>query len=299
MNTQNFNSQNQNPRSPQGSQSIPRLFSNFTNFFTGRRRGSQSESPSASTSAPSPQPAPSTSASPPPNQNTGSSFEFLRNNPGQFMFNNGMTSEQLDDAYFDYMTRIAIQRSMQDQNPNQENPNAKKMPPSASENARENLPIIKPQNVPSDCKSCPVCFDDFEEATEDQIIRQMPCKHVFHEGCLFPWLKTTNSCPQCRYPLLTENSEYNETVLNEVKSRYKNSPQQFQSTKPCELLPMGLCYSPANTRMIKLLNCTHLFHAGCLKSSHLATGDKIDDFITQVKCPLCRKYSSISSSLLT
>ena len=32
---------------------------------------------------------------------------------------------------------------------------------------------------------CPVCLLEFEE---QETVRQMPCKHFFHSGCILPWL---------------------------------------------------------------------------------------------------------------
>lgn len=39
--------------------------------------------------------------------------------------------------------------------------------------------------VPDKGVKCPVCLLEFEE---QETVRQMPCKHIFHSGCILPWL---------------------------------------------------------------------------------------------------------------
>ncbi|XP_059063525.1 E3 ubiquitin-protein ligase RDUF1-like [Cryptomeria japonica] len=53
-------------------------------------------------------------------------------------------------------------------------------------------------NAESVCSICTELFQVGENA------RQMPCHeaHIFHTGCLLPWLERRNSCPICRTRLL-------------------------------------------------------------------------------------------------
>ena len=53
--------------------------------------------------------------------------------------------------------------------------------------------------------SCSVCKDEFEI---NQILLNLPCKHIFHNECIDPWLKERNSCPTCRFELPTDDAEY-------------------------------------------------------------------------------------------
>lgn len=79
--------------------------------------------------------------------------------------------------------------------------------PPASKSAVEALPTIKVDEamLKSDLAQCAVCKDDFELGT---VVKQMPCKHVYHDDCILPWLELHNSCPVCRYELPTDDADY-------------------------------------------------------------------------------------------
>ncbi|PSR71067.1 hypothetical protein PHLCEN_2v13036 [Hermanssonia centrifuga] len=56
-------------------------------------------------------------------------------------------------------------------------------------------------------KDCAVCKEQFKLGTEDpdeQIIVTLPCKHPFHESCIMPWLKSSGTCPVCRFQLIPQ-----------------------------------------------------------------------------------------------
>ncbi len=44
-------------------------------------------------------------------------------------------------------------------------------------------------------KCCAICIDNFGNG---DIVRELPCKHEFHAGCVDEWLKTTPLCPMCK-----------------------------------------------------------------------------------------------------
>lgn len=70
----------------------------------------------------------------------------------------------------------------------------------AERGAVEALPsvVISPKHV-ADSASCSVCFDAF--AAGEVGVLELPCEHLYHKGCLLPWLATHNTCPVCRAPL--------------------------------------------------------------------------------------------------
>jgi len=52
--------------------------------------------------------------------------------------------------------------------------------------------------------SCPICD---ERLNLNEGILRLPCKHVFHDKCLCPWLSDHNTCPICRSELPPEPDE--------------------------------------------------------------------------------------------
>lgn len=68
--------------------------------------------------------------------------------------------------------------------------------------------------------TCSVCFEEFIDQ-EDSRIRRLPCRHLFHELCIYPWLRISGTCPVCRSQLPRREGE----ETNEVRdaSRYGKS----------------------------------------------------------------------------
>ena len=48
---------------------------------------------------------------------------------------------------------------------------------------------------------CPSCLQKYKSA---DIIKEFPCKHIFHKTCIFKWLKTSNVCPLCKHDITDE-----------------------------------------------------------------------------------------------
>ncbi|KAM3722827.1 RING finger protein [Dirofilaria immitis] len=46
---------------------------------------------------------------------------------------------------------------------------------------------------------CPVCIDPYRAG---DIIRLLPCRHIFHKTCVDPWLLEHRTCPMCKSDIL-------------------------------------------------------------------------------------------------
>jgi hypothetical protein len=77
---------------------------------------------------------------------------------------------------------------------------------SAAKKAMDKIPtkIIRPTDLESIFEGdlaeiCPVCIDGFKTC---DIVRILPCKHLFHKSCVDPWLLENRSCPMCKMDIL-------------------------------------------------------------------------------------------------
>ncbi|OWK11613.1 RNF126 [Cervus elaphus hippelaphus] len=77
-------------------------------------------------------------------------------------------------------------------------------PPPADKEKIQALPTVPvtEEHVGSGLE-CPVCKDDYGLGER---VRQLPCNHLFHDGCIVPWLEQHDSCPVCRKSLTGQNT---------------------------------------------------------------------------------------------
>ncbi|CAN1321528.1 E3 ubiquitin-protein ligase MPSR1 [Linum perenne] len=52
---------------------------------------------------------------------------------------------------------------------------------------------------------CVICLDEWGK--EGEVVKEMPCKHRFHGGCVEKWLKVHGNCPVCRFQMPVEEEE--------------------------------------------------------------------------------------------
>eukprot|EP01017_Pseudomicrothorax_dubius_P048237 TRINITY_DN874_c0_g1_i7.p1 TRINITY_DN874_c0_g1~~TRINITY_DN874_c0_g1_i7.p1 ORF type:complete len:157 (-),score=18.13 TRINITY_DN874_c0_g1_i7:367-837(-) len=57
---------------------------------------------------------------------------------------------------------------------------------------RKKIKIMKVGKTKKECSICVCAF------APGEIIRELPCKHIYHHKCIKPWFATSSSCPNCR-----------------------------------------------------------------------------------------------------
>jgi predicted RNase H-like nuclease (RuvC/YqgF family) len=57
-----------------------------------------------------------------------------------------------------------------------------------------NIPQIYYKKNEFDNFDCFICYDEFKD---NECLKQLMCKHIFHKECLSQWLMNSNNCPIC------------------------------------------------------------------------------------------------------
>ncbi|XP_043441909.1 E3 ubiquitin-protein ligase RNF126 isoform X1 [Prionailurus bengalensis] len=108
-------------------------------------------------------------------------------------------------------------------------------PPPADKEKIQALPTVPvtEEHVGSGLE-CPVCKDDYGLGER---VRQLPCSHLFHDGCIVPWLQQHDSCPVCRKSLTGQNTATNPPGLSGVS--FSSSSSSSSSSSPSNENPAG------------------------------------------------------------
>lgn len=115
-----------------------------------------------------------------------------------------------------------------------ENSNASRPVP-ATEEIIDKLPReVLEEGSPTLEKDCAVCKDQFKLQTEDpdeQVVVTLPCKHPFHEPCILPWLKSSGTCPVCRFALIPQPEHHPPPAPGPSGGQGRGSPTRPRSPR--------------------------------------------------------------------
>lgn len=76
--------------------------------------------------------------------------------------------------------------------------------PPVTQRTLQEIPTLTITQEQTDTQ-CSICFDEFKLAETE--VRKLPCNHMFHERCIFPWLRINGTCPVCRARLSRTNED--------------------------------------------------------------------------------------------
>ncbi|OZJ04529.1 hypothetical protein BZG36_03983 [Bifiguratus adelaidae] len=170
--------------------------------------------------------------------------------------------------------------------------------PPASKAAMMDLELITPSSLPTNMQhECVICQDNLVSDEDPQPIRRMPCGHMWHEDCIFAWLKQSNTCPTCRYEVMTDNEDYNAGVKRRMNERQdhltaarKVAQAHTTPTVHCECPDHeGSATTHYDSDMITLPYCQHHFNATCLMDhiKKYRPQTSIRDEYVDLHCPKC------------
>ncbi|XP_010926559.1 E3 ubiquitin-protein ligase MPSR1 [Elaeis guineensis] len=81
----------------------------------------------------------------------------------------------------------------------------KRGPPPASKASIEAMRTVEVGEGDLSEQECAVCLDGFKSS--GGVVKEMPCRHMFHGGCIEKWLGMHGSCPVCRYQMPVEEED--------------------------------------------------------------------------------------------
>ncbi|KAK8522896.1 hypothetical protein V6N13_115844 [Hibiscus sabdariffa] len=74
--------------------------------------------------------------------------------------------------------------------------------PPASKASIEAMPSV--ETGESEDGECVVCLEEWKPG---EAVKEMPCKHKFHDGCIEMWLAIHGTCPVCRYKMPVDEED--------------------------------------------------------------------------------------------
>lgn len=76
---------------------------------------------------------------------------------------------------------------------------------------RETMSFQK--NNSSSSSTCVICWENLDLNAGEFVNNKLPCNHVFHENCIYPWLCRNDTCPLCRYKFPNEEVKWRRTII--------------------------------------------------------------------------------------
>lgn len=105
---------------------------------------------------------------------------------------------------------------------------SKEGPMPATKASIESLPRVQISEAGLECA---ICLAEYEVNNEELEVKEMPCRHRFHSGCIDKWLGIHGSCPICRFSMpAEERKETGGWRIHVFLSRGRSDPDSSMDT---------------------------------------------------------------------
>ncbi|CAD8085522.1 unnamed protein product [Paramecium primaurelia] len=84
---------------------------------------------------------------------------------------------------------------------------------SLSKKEDDQIFTVNNQIQSNDLQDCAICLDPL---SNQQPIKNTPCKHIFHAKCIEKWLQKNQFCPFCRFDLKIDNLKQQQQILIKI-----------------------------------------------------------------------------------
>lgn len=129
------------------------------------------------------------------------------------LFGGLMNNQERDSQQFQFLERLRLQLE-------EEADSGVVGPPPASREFIRNLPIVNKSECGHD-DNCLICREEMHSSpfAADTFATRLPCKHLYHQKCIKPWLELHNTCPACREEVPSDDPRWLEKKREEERQK--------------------------------------------------------------------------------
>ncbi|XP_043091379.1 RING finger protein 150a isoform X2 [Puntigrus tetrazona] len=106
----------------------------------------------------------------------------------------------------------------------------------------------------SDFDNCAVCIEDYKP---NDVVRILPCRHVFHKNCVDPWLQDHRTCPMCKMNILKAlGIPPNTDCSDDIPPDYEMSTNPVTGASDVSVGESSVVLDPA----VRTIGLSHVYH---------------------------------------
>ncbi|CAI0448002.1 unnamed protein product [Linum tenue] len=96
--------------------------------------------------------------------------------------------------------------------------------PPASKASIEAMPTVEIGGEGGIEGECVICLEEWKVG---EVVKEMPCKHRFHGGCVEKWLGIHGSCPVCRHQMPAEEKDSLKKMESDQRRERRRTPREI------------------------------------------------------------------------